>query len=331
MGEDLLVDVRDPDAPARADSAVTTIGVVIRTLNEGELIGRCLETLQRQHGEFDLDVVVVDSGSTDATIEIARAQGARVVHLAPGEFDYSKALNLGIEEAHGEVVVSLSAHAIPVGNGWLQSMTAPFADRRVAGVSGRQVPWPDAAWGEVHRLRHQFGETGCVYSRGSEEQIVFSNAASAIRRSAWRDRRFILPAAEDLDWAHRVVADGWKLVYEPSAAVYHSHREGPRAQALRMIDINRVLDAETGKRTRRRTVREAAGMLIRDSRKILELDEPPVRKLAYLAELLRMVMYYVVDFSKAGTTAERRRHESRRTPDESPTASGSRRNAGRPA
>ena len=75
-----------------------TIGVVIRTLNESELIGRCLETLHGQQGGFELDVLVVDSGSTDSTLEIARDRGARILELAPTEFDYSKALNVGIEQ-----------------------------------------------------------------------------------------------------------------------------------------------------------------------------------------------------------------------------------------
>jgi glycosyltransferase involved in cell wall biosynthesis len=288
------------------------IGVVIRTLNESELLGTCLEALQGQRGEFELDILVVDSGSTDSTVEIARAHDARIVNLRPGAFDYSKALNVGIDDVRGELVVSISAHAIPLDDRWLERMTAPFEDGRVAGVAGRQVPWPDAPWQEVHRLAHQFVNARSTYSPGSNGDIVFSNAASVIRRSVWREHPFTLPAAEDLDWAQRVVTAGWTVVYEAEASVYHSHFECPRAQALRMIDINRLRDAEAPPRRRFRTVREAAGMLFRDSRKILGLDEPLRRKLVYLADLLKMVSYYVVDFSRAGTTAERRREESLR-------------------
>jgi GT2 family glycosyltransferase len=259
-----------------------------------------------------LDIVVVDSGSTDSTLEIARAHDARIINLPPGDFDYSTALNLGMDAVSGDLVVSLSAHSIPVHDQWLAAMTAGFDDEGVAGVSSRQVPWPDAPWQEVHRLGHQFPGRGEVYSRGSEDRIVFSNAASMIRRSVWREHPFTLPAAEDLDWAQRVVAADWKIVYEPAAAVYHSHSEDARAQALRMIDINRVSDADAAPRTRLRTLREAAGILFRDSRKIRGLDEPVVRKLAYVADLVRMVFYYVIDFSRAGTTAERRREDSRR-------------------
>jgi len=291
--------------------ARTTIGVVIRTLNESKLIGACFQALKRQRGPFDLSVLVVDSGSTDSTVEIAQSHGARIVELPPGDFDYSKALNVGIEEVSGALVVSLSAHAIPVGDRWLERMIMPFDDSQVAGVSSRQVPWPDAPWQEVHRLRSLFGDIPCVYSQENVEGILFSNAAAAIRRSVWHDERFTLPAVEDLDWARRVIAAGWTIVYQADAAVYHSHHETARAQALRMIDVNRVLDAKaTGHRTWRRTLREAFGLLYRDSRKVVRLDEPARRKLSHFADLVALAWYYVIDFSKSGTTAERRRDDA---------------------
>jgi hypothetical protein len=112
-----------------------------------------------------------------------------------------------------------------------------------------------------------------------------------------------------MDWARRVIAAGWLVVYEADAAVYHSHDESPRAQALRMIDINRVLEQDPDSRPWWRTVREAGGLFVRDGRKILALDEPVRRKAVYLVDLLQMVGYYAVDYSRAGTTAERRRED----------------------
>jgi glycosyltransferase involved in cell wall biosynthesis len=289
----------------------TTVGVVIRTLDESEFLGRCLEALQRQRGSFNLDVLVVDSGSTDGTIEIARSHDARVVELPPGEFDYSKSLNLGIANVSGEIVISLSAHAIPVDEMWLESMVGAFEDPQVAGVSSRQVPWPGAHWKEVKRLGQVFGVTRLVYGLEDLDQIVFSNAASAIRRSVWMTQPFTLPAVEDLDWARRVVTVGWNIVYQPEATVYHSHDERARAQARRLIDIARAEETALSPRTLRRTIREAAGLLRRDSRSIFALDEPVRAKLEYATSLVRTAYYYVVDFSRPGTTADHRRAESR--------------------
>ena len=95
---------------------MATLGVVIRTLNEAALIGTCLEALRRQRSGFELDILVVDSGSTDATLEIVRSHGVRTHELPPGDFDYSSSLNVGIEAVAGELVVILSAHAVPVGD-----------------------------------------------------------------------------------------------------------------------------------------------------------------------------------------------------------------------
>ena len=286
------------------------IGVVIRTLNESALIGRCLEMLDEQRGGFDLDVLVVDSGSTDATRQIARDHGARVVELPPTQFDYSKALNLGIEEVSGELIVILSAHAVPVDAHMLEKLVAPLDTPTVSGVAARQVPWPDAPWQEVHRLRHQFGTTRREYALDDNADIVFSNACSCIRRSVWAAEPFTLPAVEDLEWAERVVAAGWTIVYEPEATVYHSHDEGPRARAQRLIDMNRVADGGTRRRLARRTAREAAGLVVRDSRTVLSLDEPLRRKPGYVVDVLRVAWFYLLDFSRGGTTAERRRDSS---------------------
>ena len=107
-----------------------TVGVLIRTLNEAALLGRCLETLAHQQGDHELDVLVLDSGSTDDTLAIARAHGARIYEMAPEDFDYSRSLNIGIAELAGDIILILSAHAIPLDEEWVARMTAPFADPR---------------------------------------------------------------------------------------------------------------------------------------------------------------------------------------------------------
>ena len=295
----------EPRAATLRDVGLQTIGVVIRTLNEEELLGTCLETLARQRPAADLDILVVDSGSTDATLEIARSHGARIHEIAADDFDYSKALNVGIERVAGDLVLILSAHAIPVDDEWVARMVAPFADARVAGVASRQVPWDSAPWREVVRLAQTFGEAPVVYDPQHADSILFSNAASCIRRSAWEAERFTLPAAEDVAWAQKVVAGGWNVAYEPAAAVYHSHDETPREQARRLIDINRAA-AGDARPAWWRPLRDAASYLRRDAKAILALADPPQRKAAHLANLACMVGFYLVDFWRSGTTAERR-------------------------
>jgi glycosyltransferase involved in cell wall biosynthesis len=285
------------------------VGIVIRTLDEGAWIERCLNSLRAQRGPFELDIVVVDSGSTDSTVALSRAGGARVVELPPAEFDYSKALNTGVEHVSGDLIVSLSAHAIPTGDEWLKRLLAPFADERVAGVWGRQIPWDTAPWKEVQRLRERFGAESRLHPPAPPDELAFSNAASAFRRSVWSELPFVLPAVEDLDWAQRAVAAGWHVAYAPDAVVRHSHEEPARAQAQRLIDISRAHDVSDRPRRLTRTVREAGGLVARDGRAILQLPLPWRRRRALLTELVATAWYYVRDFSRSGSTAERRRVE----------------------
>ena len=129
-------------------------------------------------------------------------------NLPPSDFDYSRSLNVGVERVRGDLILSLSAHAIPVGDEWLERLLAPFADPRVAGVWARQIPWDTAPWKEVERLQLRFGTESRVHPPSPADELAFSNAASAFRRSVWSELPFVLPAVEDLDWARRVVERG---------------------------------------------------------------------------------------------------------------------------
>jgi rhamnosyltransferase len=280
------------------------VSVVIRTLNEEALIGRCLKTLRSQPWGDELDIVVVDSGSRDATLEIVRRFSTRILEIQPESFDYSEALNVGIEAAGGELIISLSAHAIPRERDWLERMIAPFADERVAAVGCRQVPWPDAHWRERVRIAATFPDAPRVFTAKDVETMVFSNVASCFRRSLWERFPFTLPAVEDLDWAQRVVAAGWRVVYEPSASVYHSHDESASRQARRLIDIFRAHDLTEGRRrTRALTAWQAGGLFYRDLRAILGLDEPRLRKLRYVLTSLRVAWHFAVEFGSRQTPA----------------------------
>ena len=104
-----------------------SVGVVIRTLNESEFIARCIETPRGQQPRDELDILVVDSGSTDDTVALAEGAGARILHMPPDDFDYSKSLNVGIEAVR-RLSGLLSAHAIPIDDKWLATMVAPFVD-----------------------------------------------------------------------------------------------------------------------------------------------------------------------------------------------------------
>src|SRR5687767_14025156 len=111
--------------------------IVIRACNGEKYIGRLLTGLMRQ-SERDLEILLVDSGWTDATVAIASRFPVRVLHLPKGEFTFGRSLNFGIEHATGELIVMASAHVYPLYEDWLERLTAPFADPRVGVTYGKQ-------------------------------------------------------------------------------------------------------------------------------------------------------------------------------------------------
>lgn len=216
------------------------ISVVIRSKNEGAWLKRCLTAVFHQD-HADLEVILVDNESTDETVKVAQEFGCRVLSIRDGEFSYGRALNRGIEQAKGELVVCLSAHCIPVHNRWLEALSAPLEQDKVAAVYGRQEPFPDSHDFDKRDLWTTFG----IERRIQRKEIFFHNANSILRKSVWEKRPFdeSLSGVEDRDWAKRVISQGHWIVYEPLAGVYHFHgihqgRDEERAQrVVRVIEL----------------------------------------------------------------------------------------------
>lgn len=197
------------------------ISIIIRTLNEAGSLPAVLDGIRAQT-DASCDVVVVDSGSTDRTREVARAWGARVEAL-PMSFSFGGALNWAINQCDSDLVAFLSGHAVPKSNRWLEQLTAPFADARVAGTFGGQVPHPGCFLLEAESIVRAYPPPGSVVS----PSVRMSNANAAIRRAAWAAFPFdeTVPGAEDALWAEAVTRAGWRVEYVPSGAVWHSHNE----------------------------------------------------------------------------------------------------------
>lgn len=196
------------------------ISLVIRTRNEASWIEQCLSAIALQD-VGDREIVLVDNASTDATRRIARRFGCRIVGISNSRFGYGRALNLGIRHARGELVAILSGHCVPAHDRWLSALSAHFDDPNVAGVYGRQLPFPDSHAFDKRDLWTTFG----VERRVQRSDYFFHNANSMIRRSTWRDLPFdeAINGVEDRDWARKVLARGRSIVYEPLAAVFHHH------------------------------------------------------------------------------------------------------------
>ncbi len=214
------------------------VSVVIPTKNAGPLLREVLGKVRAQETSRQVEIVALDSGSSDATVATLREFGARVTEIAPSEFNHGLTRNQAIAVARAPLVILLTQDAIPADARWLEALLAPFDDQEVAGTYARQIPRADAdvltrraleSWvaGSRERRVQRLPDRARYLRLHPMERYrlcVFDDVCSALRRSVWADIPYEWAYfAEDLDWAHKVLAAGYAIVYEPAAAVVHSH------------------------------------------------------------------------------------------------------------
>ncbi len=201
---------------------MNVISVVVRTYNEASHIERLLLGLSSQ--TVEAEVIVVDSGSTDGTAEIAEAHGVRVVHIAPEEFSFGRSLNRGFDAASGDFVVAASAHVYPLRVDWLERLTEPLERDPLVGLAyGRQVGVEQSRYSE----RRLFEQAFPLESNWNQDHPFCNNANSATRRSEWERQPFdeSLTGLEDLAWAKHALQRGCRIAYVADAPIAHVHDE----------------------------------------------------------------------------------------------------------
>lgn len=201
---------------------MTTVSIVVRCFNEERLIGRLLNGIAAQTVKPD-QIVIVDSGSTDRTLAIAREHGTEIHGISSAEFSFGRSLNRGISAARGDVVVFASAHVYPVYDTWLEHLTRPFDDADVALAYGRQVGGPTTPYSESQILATWFP----AQSMARQTHPFANNANAAIRRTEWEKLPYDeeLTGLEDLAWARSALDRGMGIAYVAEAPVVHLHDE----------------------------------------------------------------------------------------------------------
>ncbi|MDZ4847964.1 MAG: glycosyltransferase family 2 protein [Pirellulaceae bacterium] len=202
-----------------------SVSIVIRTLNEGRYLDELLQAIKKQTiDRMSVETLIVDSGSTDNTLQIAERHQCKIVHIQREEFSFGRSLNLGCNASLGEYFVFISGHCIPTDQNWLMALIEPFSDSSVAVTYGRQMGGSESKFSEQCLFEKYFPASGT----GEHQSPYFcNNANSAFRRDAWAKFRFdeSLTGLEDMHLARKLWEDGMRTVYAPSAAVYHHHHE----------------------------------------------------------------------------------------------------------
>lgn len=223
------------------------ISICIPTLNGAATIGRCLRAALSQDCPIPYDLLLIDSGSTDGTLELAGSFPVRIRKIHKGEFNHGDTRNLGVSLTTGEIVVFLTQDAIPADSQWLMALVREFTDPQVAGAYSRNVPHPESnpivasglsrdPSGQPGRREQQLlhGELATLDPTQRRLRFDFNDVSSAIRRDVWN--RFPFPRTafgEDVLFARGVIEAGFKIIYTPDSKVFHGHDDPPPVSAER--------------------------------------------------------------------------------------------------
>jgi rhamnosyltransferase len=231
---------------------------VIPTRNGAATIATVLDAVAGQHRDGSLEVVAIDSGSTDGTAELLCDRVDRLIEIEPEEFNHGLTRNRAIAEASGEQVILLVQDAVPASPAWLQHLVDPLRrDASLAGTFARQLPHPDASrltrWALSGWIGAQaeprisaIGDYQTYEARPPMERYltcVFDNVCSCVQRSVWEQHPFRrTPIAEDIEWAQEVLMAGYRIAYTPQATVLHSHERSLRYELVRTYQTHHRLN-----------------------------------------------------------------------------------------
>jgi len=248
------------------------VSIVIPTRNGGARIRSVLDAIARQKASGPIEMIVVDSGSTDGTLALAEERADTVIRVEVDGFNHGATRNLGIDRARSEFVVMLVQDAVPLGEDWLETLVAPLRhDEHLAGTFARQVPERAASPLTRHYLSGWIAakpDARSVFATSEEferlapaerfDRCIFDNVCSCIRREVWARVPFRpAPIAEDMAWAREVLLAGYGVAYVPTAVVEHSHDRSAAYELRRTWVLHQQLYHLFGLRT----IPSAGGLL----------------------------------------------------------------------
>jgi len=279
--------------------------IVVLTFNGERYLAEVLAAVFSQEVAFPYEVIVIDSGSTDRTLEIVRSHPVRLHQIPNREFNHGATRNLGALMANGQFVAYLTQAATPVDTHWLQHLIDSFQiDDRVAAVYGQHIPRPDCDPVTKRDTQEFFSMMGpadeptvryiaegpeglAAYEQNEGIVAFYSDVNSCLRKSVWEKVPYRpLTYSEDQALGRDLLKAGYWKVYEPRAAVFHSHKYTLLQYFRRQFDEYRGLLASIGYVQQGSLVRVLAGSITGgwfDSRYIFGQPYSPSGKLWWSA------------------------------------------------
>ncbi len=206
------------------------ISILIPTLNAEEPIGNLLKSLREQN--LSLEIVVIDSSSSDNTVNIVRSYGAEIIEIDKNSFDHGGTRTQGAKITRGEILVFMTQDSLPVNELSIAKLIKPLSENNSIGVVyGRQVPSPNASPFAAHHRLFNYPPDSKLITLDDKNSLglkaaFLSNSFSAYRKSALEEIGWFkngLIFAEDVYAGAKLLLAGYKIAYVAEALVYHSH------------------------------------------------------------------------------------------------------------
>jgi rhamnosyltransferase len=218
------------------------VSVIIPTFNGGAWIGTLLAALKKQ--TVPLEVIVIDSSSTDDTVKIVKSSGARLLTVKKSDFNHGRTRNVAVQAAEGDVLVFLTQDALPVDERAMENLVYPLEAPHVAACYGRHIPRDDAKPTEKFARHYNYPEKPLL--KGPEDvaeygirTFFFSNVFSAVKRSEFMEVGCFpedLIMFEDMMLSAKLIGKGYHIAYSPEARVIHSHNYSLARQFRRYME-----------------------------------------------------------------------------------------------
>ncbi len=204
------------------------VSIIIRTLNESKYLGALLDSIKNQTYKH-VETIVVDSGSTDGTLDLAMKKSQKVLEIEPEDFTFGFAINNGIQNSTGDLICILSAHTLPEHDHWLEELVNGFTRatstiKKIALSYGKQMGNHQSNYSEIRDYARMYPNNEVIQN---SPNYFCNNANSLIQKDLWKEHPFdeALTGLEDIEWSKYWMDKGYQIIYKPNANVFHFHRE----------------------------------------------------------------------------------------------------------